>query len=320
VRTLHLLIAALCTVALPVSVSAQQADDARSAGRALAGEGTAAFQADNFSQAYDRFSRAYQLTRVPMLGVWAARSLAKAGRLVEASARYLEIARLELSADASGEDLKAQSDAAEERRLLMPRIPMLRVFLEGAEASAVSVSLNGQPVAPALLSAQQPVDPGKILVQGVRGDQVVETALELREGEARDVTLSFSMPAVDAAPIQPRAALPPPSAADHTLAYASLAVGAAALVTGGVFGVLAVVKESDLEGECPNHRCQPAFHADNDSYQTKKTISTIGVVAGLGFVGVGALLYLTAPKHDSEDVARLAVWSDGAQLGLRGGF
>ena len=124
------------TVALSVHASAQQVDDAtRSAARQLATDGSAAYQADDYAQAYDRFNRAYQLVHVPTVGIWAARSLVKLGRWVEASERYLELARAPLAADAPPEHLKAQKEANDERALLMPRIPNVRVLLEGADAA-----------------------------------------------------------------------------------------------------------------------------------------------------------------------------------------
>ncbi|MET0794441.1 MAG: hypothetical protein ABW061_23165, partial [Polyangiaceae bacterium] len=278
------------TVALSVHANAQQVDDAtRSAARQLATDGSAAYQANDFAQAYDQFNRAYQLVHVPTVGIWAARSLLKLGRLVEASERYLEVARSPLPADAPAEHLKAQKDANDERAALLPRIPSVRVILEGADPSEVFVTLNDQLLQAALLGVKRPVDPGKFRVKGVRGEQVVDAEVELAEGTSKDVTLTFSKlshvkaSAAPPPPSQPVPATAPPAlegSPDHTLAYVAFSVGGAALVTGGIFGALALSKKSDLDAACPDRRCLPAQHSDNDSYETKKLVSGVGLIAG----------------------------------------
>ena len=76
---------------------AQELDDqTRSAARELATEGSALYQQSDFEGAYDRFNRAFQLVQKPNVGIWAARSLQRAGRWVEASERFLELERMSL--------------------------------------------------------------------------------------------------------------------------------------------------------------------------------------------------------------------------------
>ena len=318
------------TVALSVHANAQQVDDAtRIAARQLATDGSAAYQSDDYVQAYDRFNRAYQLVHVPALGVWAARSLVKLNRLVEASERYLEVQRLPLAADAPPDHLKSQQEASRERALLLPRIPNVRVVLDGADPAEVFVSLNDQLLPAALVGVSRPVDPGKLRVKGVRGEQIVEANVDLPEGAMKDVTLTFpklSHVKPSAAPLAPEPApraapaRPATSNPDHTLAYVAFAVGGAALITGGVFGGLALSQKSDLDKTCPDHQCLPARHSDNDSYETKKLVSGVGIIAGLAFAGAGVVLYFTAPSASGEPQARLGAFCTGEQLGLRGAF
>jgi len=314
-------------VALSAPAAAQQVDDAtRSAARQLATDGSVAYQAADFAQAYDRFNRAYQLVHVPTVGIWAARSLVKLGRFVEASERYLEVTRAPLSEGAPPEHLKALQDATDERAQLLTRIPNVRVLLAGADASEVFVSLNDQVLPAALLGVNRPVDPGKLRVKGVRGEQIVEANLELAEGAKQDVTLTFaklSHVRPSTAPTEPAPNSAPPmlsSAPDHTLAYVAMGVGGAVLITGGIFGGLALAQKSDLEQACPAHQCGPAQHAANDRYETKKLISGVGLLAGAALVGAGVVLYFSAPSAAPEQAARLGVFCTGQQIGLRGGF
>ena len=320
------------TVALSVHAHAQQVDDAtRSAARQLATDGSAAYEANDFAQAYDQFNRAYQLVHVPTVGIWAARSLLKLGRLVEASERYLEVERAPLAADAPAEHLKAQKDASDERAALMPRIPSVRVILIGADPSEVFVTLNDQLLQSALSGVKRPIDPGKVRVKAVRGEQVVEANVELSEGISRDVTLTFAKvshvkptsltpPASNGAAPPPSAPPPVASSPDHTLAYVAFGVGGAALITGGIFGGLALGQKSDLDAACPHRQCGPAQYSAVDSYATKSLVSGVGLIAGAALIGAGAILYFTSPSSSAEQHARLGAFVTGRELGLQGAF
>lgn len=308
-------LALLLCLSLAPRAQAQELDDqTRSAARELATEGSALYQQSDFDGAYDRFNRAYQLVQKPNVGIWAARSLVRAGRWVEASERYLELERLALPADAPAEQKQAAQDAGKERRELLGRIPSIKVVVEGAEPGSVFVSLNGQLVKPALIGAKQPVNPGKLLVKGVRGEQVVEASIELGEGQFREVKLLFTGAAPAATATEPAAAPVGPAAepADSArgsnnlrlFGFIGLGVGGALLATGGVFGVLAAGDKSDLDEQCPARKCAPAYHDQNDSYGTKKTISSIGIIGGAVLAAGGAVLVLTAPGSSDGDSAR----------------
>jgi hypothetical protein len=317
------------TVALSVHAGAQQVDDAtRSAARQLATDASAAYQANDFAQAYDQFNRAYQLVHVPTVGIWAARSAVKLGRFVEASERYLEVQRTPLAADAPAEHLKAQKDASDERAALLPRIPSVRVTVSGADPGEVFVTLNEQLLQSALLGVKRPVDPGKLHVKGVRGEQVVDANVELAEGASQDVILTFTKlshvkpSSTPTSTEQPKTNAPPALSAgpDHTLAYVAFAVGGAALITGGIFGGLASSQKSDLDSACPDRKCGPEQHGANDSYGTKKLVSGVGLIGGAALVGAGVVLYFSAPTPGAEQQARLGAFCNGQQLGLQGAF
>ena len=308
---------------------AQELDDqTRSAARELATEGSALYQQSDFDGAYDRFNRAYQLVQRPNVGIWAARSLVRAGRWVEASERYLELERLTLPADAPAEQTQAAQDAGRERRELLGRIPSIKVVVEGAEPGSVFVSLNGQLVRPALIGAKQPVNPGKLLVKGVRGEQVVEASVELGEGQFREVKLQFSAAPAASSEAGPAAAVAPAGpASDRTqgsslrlFGFIGLGVGGAALATGAVFGVLAAGDKSDLDEHCPEQKCGPAYHDQNDSYGTKKTISSIGIIGGAVLAAGGAVLVLTSPSNSSDSALRVRGYVTLNGGGLMGAF
>jgi hypothetical protein len=233
--------------------------------------------------------------------------LVRAGRWVEASERYLEVERSTLPEGAPAEQSQAVQDAAQERRELLGRLPSLKISIEGADASDVFVTVNGQLVKAALLGVKQSVNPGKLLVKGVRGEQVVEQTVELAEAQSREVKLSFSTVAAPVAASSNSAPSAPPSpvptndgSTQRLLGFIGLGIGGAALATGAVFGGLAAGDKSDLDAGCPNRQCPPALHEQNDSYGTKKTIASVGIIGGAVLAGAGAVLLFTAPSRSGQ--------------------
>ena len=105
--------------------------------RELWQEGNQFWESEDYLRAADRFDRAYEIEHTPLLGLWVARSLVRAGRLVAAAARYEELSRLSLPSDASPKDWAAKRDAENERQQLMPRIPSVVVAIHGAAMDEV---------------------------------------------------------------------------------------------------------------------------------------------------------------------------------------
>jgi hypothetical protein len=323
-----LLVFGLCALPARPALAQELDDQTRSAARELATEGSSLYQQSDFDGAYDRFNRAYQLVQRPNVGIWAARSLVRAGRWVEASERYLELERSTLPADAPAEQTQAQEDAARERRELLARIPSIKVVVEGAEAGSVFVSLNGQLVKAALIGAKQPVNPGKLLVKGVRGEQVVEASVELAEAQFREVKLVFTPAPASAPPASDAPPSSPPvldsrtasSSNQRLLGFIGLGIGGALLGTGAVFGALAAGDERELSDRCPERQCAPAYHGDNDAYGTKKTISSIGIIGGAALAAAGAVLVFTAPSESKETGLRLRGYVSLDGGGLMGAF
>jgi hypothetical protein len=75
--------------------------------------------------AVDNLRRAFGVVKVPTLGLWYARALVKTGKLVEATERYGEVVRLDVTEGKIKDQKQAQADAAAELEALKPRIPTL---------------------------------------------------------------------------------------------------------------------------------------------------------------------------------------------------
>lgn len=292
--------------------AAQELDDqTRSAARQLATEGSALYQQNDFDAACDRFGRAYQLVQKPNVGIWLARSLVRAGRLVEASERYLELERVVLEPGAPADQQQAVADSAKERQQLLPRLPFVTISVVGADPSAVFVSLNGKVVKPALIGVRQPVNPGTLVAKGVRGEQVALAKLVLAEAESREIRLEFApvahAPAASAstgasASDQGPLTSPPRQRSEpmQLLGFVGLGLGGASLITGGVFGILTLRDKRQLDARCPNRACGPAEHDLVDAYAAKGTISGVALISGAVLATAGGALLLFAPSSDER--------------------
>jgi hypothetical protein len=96
-------------------------------------------------------------------------------------------------------------------------------------------------------------------------------------------------------PIAPPEDKPKPRS--NALAFVALGVGGAALAFGGVTGVLALGKRSDLEKICSgDDRCPSSASGDLDAYRRLGLMSGIGLGVGVAAAATGVTLLLTRPK------------------------
>jgi hypothetical protein len=180
------------------------------------------------------------------------------------------------------------------------------------------------------------VDPGQhaIIVGNPDGKDAIERPM-LAAGSTTvlEFPLTKPEPAAPApAPVALTTAPPPPAGEtegagpDRTWAYVAFGVGAAGLITGSVFGALALDKKSDLDdGPCSEGEsaCTPGSQGDIDTLDTRATISTIGFAVGGAGAVAGLVLWLMADGTSSEQVRderRVTPWIAGNVAGVRGAF
>jgi hypothetical protein len=334
-KRIHYALSCACLLALAPAVATAQTDAGKvAAARQIGFDGIKDYQAGDYTAASDKLERAYALVQAPTIGLWSARALSKIGRLVLASERYLETTRLAVPETNRENHVQAQADAAKEREALLPRIPSLRVDVEGVPVSELVLSMDGVAINSALIGVARPVDPGKRRVVAKHGEQEQSKEIELAEGAKETVSFTFApaqAPVVAPAPTnpEPAAVAPPPAERDrteqsgtNTLAYVALAAGGAGLVVGGITGVMALGKKSDLDDSpyCSDDSCGPEVHDDVDSLNTLRTVSTIGFVVGAVGVGVGVTLLLTGGGSERAPAARTELRIGPGAVGLRGTF
>ena len=310
------------------SVWAAPADADRAAARQLGYQGVEAYQAGDYKTAQDKLARAFDVVKVPTLGLWLARALMKNGRWVEAAEVYREVSRLELSEGKVEAQQEAQQTAASELDELVGKIPAIVILVEGAQANQVSVEIDGVQVPAAVLGEARPMDPGRHRVVGRLGDQVSEQVVELGPGQQRKLKVAFK-PELAKAADKPTGAEPTHDEgagaggdAQRTLGWAALGVGAAGLVTGGVTGIMVLGKKSALEDNtsCRDNACAPPAHDDVDSYNRLRTISTVSFVVGGAAAALGVTLLLTSHDGEGEGGTAVSAYVGVGHAGVKGSF
>lgn len=288
--------------AMASHAGAQEDASTRAAARKLAEDGVAALQAGDGAKASEKLDKAFRILHVPSIALWSGRALVKQGQLVEAAERFLAATRLPVSGDTAVQE-QAKTEAAKELEQLRPRIPNLVIRVDSG--ANVSVSLDGKDVPPSLLGEEHPLNPGAHQLVARRGGEQKTEAVNIAEGERKEVTLRFDEPAATPSARLPLVSEPPSSApagsvgSSRTLAFVALGLGGAGLVLGGVSGALAMSKKSSLDDDdehCRNDQCVYAVEDDVSSLRTFRTVSTIGFIAGGALAATGVVLLLT---HES---------------------
>lgn len=333
-RPLFAWVAGLCLVASlePSLAMAQKVDDAtRGAARELAQQGVAAFQGGDYQAAVTALERAYAVLKVPSIGLWSARAYERAGKLVEASERYLEVTRLRATSGDAEIQERARIEAAAAVEALTPRIPKVTFEVSGDGAQEAALTIDGTSVPPALFGVPRPVNPGAHRVVAKLGGRTKEMILTLREGEAQKAVIDLgpatadspgSAPPVAVGQAPPKAdapSAPRPGSGHRTAGFVTLGVGGAALVAGGITAILVGSSKSNLEPSCRDDVCDPAKQSEIERYNTLRQVSGVGLIAGAVLAGTGLTLLLTAPS--ARQKARVTeIYLAGSAVAVRGRF
>jgi PEGA domain len=294
----------LCALLFTASAWAEPNEADRATARALALEGHTALTKKDYATAADRFGRADALVHAPTLVVDWARALQGLGRFVEAHEKYELVLREGVDSTSPKSWLHALEDAKKELDQLKPRLAWVTVILK--DPTDATVKIDGVLVPPAAVGVKRAADPGfpKVAVTAP-GYESFEQTLTVGPGEEQslDVTLK-KLPEV-AVPVTTSGDVYRPrqkSEARRVVSFVLLAAGGAALAGGGVFGALALRKQSQLESECRGGLCRSSSQPKIKTYHTYGTISGVALSVGVAAVGTGLVLLLTEPK--AEETAR----------------
>jgi hypothetical protein len=105
----------------------------------------------------------------------------------------------------------------------------------------------------------------------------------------------------------------------RTYAYIAGGVGAAGLITFGVFGAMASSRYSTVKDECGARPCPESKRDLVEGGQTFQTVANIGLVVGIIGAGAGVTLFLLSkPKKPTEGSTSAVIGP--SYFGLQGTF
>jgi len=183
------------SVALAAPARAQISDADRNAARDLYNEGWQLQQAGKYTEALDRYQRSLSVfPTAPTTAYRMAQCKEALGKLVEAAEQLRLVATTPLPPGASESFNKAKQDAAAELQALEPRIPKIRINVQPAGVSGLTVTVDGASMPTALVGVARPVDPGShTIVASAPGYATAQARVDVRERQQPmpEVTLSL---------------------------------------------------------------------------------------------------------------------------------
>lgn len=306
------LVLSTTTLGLAPCAFAQSSADKATA-RQLGIEGDDAIAKKDFKTAEDKFTRADALYHAPTLSLGLARAQAANGKLVAAQENYNRIIREGAPPGSPQAFVQAVESAQKEVDAVSARIAHVTLTVTGTDGVDPAVTLDGQPVPVAALGVQRPVDPGAHVVKATaQGYKPGETSFTVGDAGQATATIALekdpnaAVASVAPAPVGGGTTEPPKEPQEdkgrpyRIAGYAALGVGAAGVVVGSVFGVMALSSHGSLSDDCQNGTCPSSKSDDVSSYHTKGTVSTVGFIVGGVGLAAGAALILLAPKAHTE--------------------
>jgi hypothetical protein len=309
----------------------------------LVEEGRVLGQQGKWAEALERFRRAAGVSprTTPQLAFYVGYAEARLGKLVAADVdlrRAVELAR------ASGNEQVGKAAEAELPEL-EARTPALTITVNGT-AAPVSLRIDGGALGVAALGSPVPLDPGDHTVVVGFAAGPVTRQVTLVERQRATVTIDAplgpstvgapvpveSPPAPAVSPTSPSPAAPATETGGGSgrkvLSLVVVGVGGAALVTGGIFYLLARSALSPVTNVCSSTSpCVVSsgspLPGDYHDAQNKQTIAIVLASAGAAIAATGFVLLATggsgSASASSASTAYVAPWlgpgGGGASLG-----
>jgi hypothetical protein len=291
------LAALLALTALLAPVPALAAPDPadRAVARRLMDDGDRKAEIKDFRGALDAYQKADAIMGVPTTGIDVARTHLVLGQLIEAWRVAGNVTRFPRKATEPEAFTRARRDAEALIEAVLPRIPTLRIVVDGAPPGAsIDVTIDGVKVPAEQLQAAKKVNPGEHVIRASsNGFAPAAGTTTLTEGQTSTLTLTLA-PRTD----------PPGSSGRSALVYASFGLGGAGLVLGTITGILSLGAVSAAKKTCAaNGACPPSAQPDLDRSLTLANISNVGFGAGIAFVGLGVVGLVLTPRSSANAVS-----------------
>jgi hypothetical protein len=259
----------------------------------------------------------------------------KLGKLVEARDVLLRVTRFPAAPDEPEVYTAARKEARKLADELTPRIPSLRIEIEGVDDDAtLAVTVGGVVVPPSTLKFPRSVSPGDHeVVARAPGYKPARAVVHIEEREQKTVELRLEKDP-NYEPVEPRPGFkPPPGGQDggvppepgpelSPLVWVGIAVAGVGVVAGAITGGIALNNSNNIEDGCPTRVCNIELENDINATRVLSHVSTASfALAGAGAaVMVVGLVLSDWSGQPGDDQTRLEPVLGPGMLGVRGRF
>lgn len=313
-------------VAVPAFGEEQPSAADTAAARDLAIEGIKLADTDHCASAIDKLVRAEKLRHSAIVLGRLGECRIQVGKVVDGTEDLQRMLHEAVPANPPANLVKARERAQAALEAAKPDLAYLAVSVKGATEN-LSVSIDGQPMPTVLLDRERPTDPGEHLVEAVApGYNKAFRRLTIAAGEKQEVTLKLVanpqappqpvpevQPATTESPAKtalepahapqqrpvPEPAQAPPPSSSNTTSYVLLGAGGAAVLAGGIFGILAINEKGKLD--CPGNTCPAGSKGTLDSADKYATVSTVLVGGGAAVALLGTVFLLAGDSSPSQE-------------------
>jgi hypothetical protein len=300
-----------CCVSLSSAGFAQSENRGRTAAaEALYLEGRSRMEEGAFDRGCPKLEASLELERGLGTLLLLAHCYEMIGRTASAWALFQDARALAL---ADGEDERAEV-ARVRAEALSGKLSRLRIHRSARAPRALGVRRDGVPMPAESLDVALPVDPGEHRIEvTAKGYEPQSLRVLIRAGEPlTSVTLPELRPSPKRATPRnsPDAAAQAEGAAPaRVLAYTSGALGAAGVVLGATYGLMARAEYQRSLDHCRTESlCSQRGLALRDGAEGDAQIATISFAAGGGLLATSLVLFLVAPSDGpSEHTIALSV-------------
>jgi len=303
----------LCLAAPALGQPPQPSAAAKNTARTLLVDGRAKYAAGDYQGALKAFQGAHAIMGVPTTGLDLARTQAQLGQLTEARETAAEVVRF----DAAGNQafVNAQQEAAALAQQLDARIPSLVLNVSGVPAgTALEVTVDGEPVPPAVLTLPRKVNPGEHTVLArASGFADAQRTVNVAEKETKYIDIALArVGGASGGEVVPYGSSDTGGGGVPTWAWVVGGVGVASAAASIGFGVQFAGVKAEIEDKCPDNDCKfgvsTADAAELEGRWNRSLALTV-VFATVGAAGLGVATYgIVTAKPKAPASAMVAPW------------
>lgn len=272
-------------------------------------EGRSLLTGGKTAEACDKLAESDRLD--PQIGTHLNLALCHEAQGKTASA-WVEFGEVADQADRVHGDEERGNFARQHARDLESKLARVRLHVANA-APGLTVRIDSATLGQAAWTTAVPLDPGKHELRAeAPGKKPSVQSIDVPTGPA---TTDATIPALqDAPPSQAKGS--PLRAAG----FVTAGVGAAGIVVGSIFGIMAFSQNGTANDHCPNDRCDKIGVGAGQDASTSAAISTVAFIAGAALVAGGAVFILVGSPSKSKSGANFVPWMGVSGLQMIGRF